>query len=338
MLVLEKGGKRVHVGAIVSIPASLQSAAGSDGATLSSPIAYWNVLGASVLERMVERLRMFGVSEISVVRENPTEPRNHEVGPIKGGAESDAVVSRYLGYGLETLLLVRIGPYVELDVADFLRFHRETPGPVSEVYDEHGALDLWAINAAHLRQEGESFRGMPPTPKHYAFAGYANRLWDAHDFRQLAKDALLGRAGIRPIGKEIATNVWANENAWIDESARIVGPAYIGENSRVHAACTITGASSIEQQCEIDCGTIIDDCCVLPHTYLGMALTVRNAIACEQTLFHLGRNVQLQFRDRRLMGVFPERGLLAQARSFWSAQVTGPLNPYSQPTDSIWHL
>jgi NDP-sugar pyrophosphorylase family protein len=283
----------------------------------------------------VARLRISGVSEISVLREDMTDT-SPESGLefITCGRESDDVLSRYLAYGLQTLLVVRLGPYVELDVNDFLRFHRETSSPVTQVFDRHGSLDLLAIEAAHLRDRMSTVRRSFKSRARYLFGGWVNRLRDIRDFRQLAKDALLGRVGIRPMGREIAANVWVNEDAWVEESAQIIGPAYIGKNSRVRANCTISGASSIEQECEVDCGTIVDDCCILPRTYLGMALKVHNAVASEHTLFHLGRNVQLHLHDRRLMGVFPERGLLGQARAFLSAS----LDPNGQPTNSFWHL
>jgi len=329
----------VHVGAIITIPSSLSAGEElcEDGDL--SPIAYWEVLGASVLYRMVERLRISGVSEISVLRESATlgQPASG-VGFIKCGREWEDVVGRYLSYGLETLLLVRMGLYVELDVSDFLRFHREVVSPVTRVFDRRGALDVLAIDAAHLRDKtGSICRSFKPRAR-YSFGGYANRLRSILDFRQLAKDALLGRVGLRPIGREIAADVWVNEDAWIHDSAKIIGPAYIGKNSRVDAACIISGASSVERLCEIDCGTSVDDCCILQRTYLGMALKVRNAVASEHTLFHLGRNVQLQLHDRRLLGVSSERRLLGQTLSLPSASMPASFYPPGQPTESDWHL
>jgi hypothetical protein len=327
----------VHVGAIVTISTSVPSE-GFGGGVRSSPMACWDLLGASLLDRTVERLRMSGVSEITIVREHGTSAQSSSgIELINCLPEWDNVVSRYLGYGLKTLLLVRVGPYVELDVTEFLRFHRESSSPVTQANDQQGALDLLAIDATHLRDTLGSYGGILQSPARYTFLGHINRLWDAHDFRQLVRDALFGRAGIRPLGREVAANVWVHEDAWVDESTRIVGPAYIGKNSRVNAGCMISGASSIEQQCEIDCGTTVDDCSILSRTYVGMALKLRNAVASEHTLFHLGRNVELQFHDRRLMGVVPERGFLEQARVFLSAPGAA-LDSYSQPTNSNWHL
>jgi hypothetical protein len=328
----------VHVGAIVTIPHSSPSAGKFCGGGHLSAVASWDVLGASPLSRTLERFRISGVSEISILREDGTSAQpDSGLGFIDCVPAWDSVVSRYLGYGLKTLLLIRIGPYVELDVTDFLRFHRETSSPVAQVYDQHGALDLFAIDAAHLRDKAGPFRGTLKSQTRYPFVGYTNRLQDVHDFRQLVKDALFGRAAIRPIGRELAANVWVNQDARVDESTRIFGPAYIGRNSRVQADSTIIGASSIEQECEIDCGTTVDDCCILSGTYLGMGLTVRHAVASEHTLLHLGRNVELRFHDRRLMGALRSEARW-QVRPSLSAPVPASLDPCSQPTNPNWHL
>jgi hypothetical protein len=289
-----------------------------------------------VLNRMVERLRASGVSEISLVQESVGSlPRYDDADFIMCGMEWDDTVARYLSYGLKTLLLMRVGNYVELDIADLLRFHREGSRPVSQVHDRQGPLDCFAIEAKSLRDKKSLSEGMT-TCSRYPFAGYANRLADAQDFRQLTRDALAGRAGIVPIGREIAANVWANDDAWIDETAMIEGPAYIGKNSRVRAACTLSASSTVEQDCEIDCGTRIDDSSILPHTYLGMGLNVRDAVVCGDALFHLGRNLELQLHDRRLMGASPVRRFLGQARSFFSFS-TPPPSP-GQPTTFNRHL
>jgi NDP-sugar pyrophosphorylase family protein len=317
----------VYVGAVLIIPFSSPLAT----TRLSSPIACWEVLGATVLNRVVERLRASGVSEIAVVQESMASLRRcGDAQFIKCGMEWDDTVARYLNYGLKNLLLIRVGSYVELDIPDFLRFHREVSSPVAQVHDQHGPLDVFAIDGNGLRDKTAFSDGMTKCSR-YPFAGYANRLGDAQDFRQLTRDALAGRAGIVPIGQEIAANVWVNDGASIDETAKINGPAYIGKYSRVRAACTLSESSSVEQDCEIDCGTTIDDSCILPHTYVGMGLSVRDAVACGDTLFHLGRNVELQLHDRRLMGSAP-------ARSFFRSLLSTPPPSSGQPTTFNRHL
>jgi hypothetical protein len=316
----------VHIGAIVTIPVAFSSA---NTETRWAPIARWELLGTSVLAQVVGRLRVSGINEISLLPEITTGAEPNFLKSVHRPREWDSVISRYLSYGMETLLLVRIGAYVEVDFRDFLRFHREGSKSISQVFDGDGALDLWAIEADRLKDDaswGFERRGR------YRFNGYTNRLWDAHDFRRLAEDALFGRAAIPPIGKEIAPNVWSND-AWIDPSAQIIGPAYIGKQARVHASCRISGATSVEQQCELDCGTTVHGCCILPRTYLGVALNVRDAIVSEHTLFHLGREVEIHFHDSRFMGSSPAKGHPEQLPS----NAAPGSEPYQLPGPN-WHL
>ena len=285
----------------------------------TAPIAQWDVLGKSVVDRVRERLHVFGVSEIAVISEQNVGGE-HGAGAADFWTAWNDVISRYLKLDLTTLLLVRVGPYIELDIADFLQFHRETSSAMTQVYDARGALDLVAVDGKRLAQGTGTFRSRLQTliPKHkrYPFSGYCNRLADVRDFRRLATDALWGRAAIRPLGQEIRANVWISENARIDESARTLAPAYIGRNSRVNADCVIHGACAIEQDSEIGFGTTLEDSCVLAGTYVGPGLRVCGGVVYQQTFFHLGRNVQLQFHDRRLLGKSAlARGFLGHRRA-----------------------
>ena len=309
----------MYVGAILTVPpgirlppASLETNMtdwqGSAPASVHTrPIAEWDVLGRSVLDRVFERFRMFGVVEISVIHEQAMH--STAKAGISGSnfwLECEATVWRYLQLNLETLLLVRVGPYLDLDLADFLRFHHEISSPMTQVYDQHGAVDLVALDAKRLVQGTDSLRRqlrtIMPKRRGYHFEGYANRLCNVADFRRLAKDSLRGRSGIRPIGREVCTNVWLGEKSRIGKSVHILPPAYIGKRCRVAAACIIHGASCIEKECKIDRGTVVDDSCILAGSYVGAGLNVVGGVVCQETFFHLRRDLQLQFHDSRLFG------------------------------------
>jgi Bacterial transferase hexapeptide (six repeats) len=325
----------VHIGAILTVPSEVRLqhlASNSNGngehsngfaPAGATQIAHWDVLGKSVLDRVCERLQVFGVSEIAII------PEQDLGNGIQPGSPANAfwttwndVMSRYVQFDLATLLLVRVGPYIELDIADFLQFHRETSSVMTQVHDAHGALDLVAVDGKSLRLSTGTFRHrlqtLIPRQKRYPFSGYCNRLADVRDFHCLAMDALRGRAAIRPIGREIRANIWLGDNARIDESARIVAPVYIGRNSRIQADSVISGACAIEQNSEIGCGTTVDESCILAGTYVGPGLRVCGGVVHQQTFFHLGRNVQLQLHDRRLFGKsVTSRGFLAHRGATW---------------------
>jgi hypothetical protein len=317
----------VYVGAIVTIAAGARREEESGRLSaqrpgshhsvpqllLGSPAVTWDVLGRSVLDRTLDRLRIFGTDHVTVISEDGlcrwSLPGTFTDHPHNGSGfwpAWEGVVSQYLSHGMETLLLVRLGPYVELDISEFLRSHREAGSSLTQAYHSQGPLDFVAVDAKQLRNAGHSFRagfsGMIGDRHEYRFKGYVNPLADPADFRRLAEDALRGQCAIRPIGHEVTPGIWVGNGARIDRSATLLAPAYVGRNSLVRASGTISGASAVEKECEVDCATTVDSSCILAHTYLGMGLSVSNAIVGAGRLFHLGRGVELQMGDNRLIG------------------------------------
>jgi hypothetical protein len=292
---------------------------------LGSPVAVWDLLGKSVLDRTVERLRVLGIDHVSIIAEDASQPvaaRSWSLvqGKLAGTgfwSTWDSVVSQYLNRGMETLLLARIGPYLELDIADLLRFQREHPEQLTQVYRNESALDLVVVDAAQLRQGAGSIRGrlsaLLANRRRYRFSGYFNPLAHPRDFRRLARESLLGRSAIRPVGEESGPSIWMGEGARVERSAKIFPPAFIGQNSYIAASCTITAASAVERDCEIDCGTIVEDSCIFPATYVGMGLSVRQSLVGARKMFHLGRDVEVEMHDPRLIGSLPASNHFARA-------------------------
>jgi NDP-sugar pyrophosphorylase family protein len=61
------------------------------------------------------------------------------------------------------------------------------------------------------------------------------------------------------------------------------------------------GGCSIERNCKIDYGTLIQESCILRDTYIGVALDVRRAIVAGPKIYPLNRNVEIKISDRRLL-------------------------------------
>jgi carbonic anhydrase/acetyltransferase-like protein (isoleucine patch superfamily) len=324
----------VYIGAIVTV-AGNGGAGGSNNSSrtgapvnapqllLGAPFAYSELLGQTMVDRVVHRLRAFGVEHVSVISEgvgNKIAVLHDPQGSHGFWSAWDSIVSRFLNQGIEELLLLRLGPYVEIDVPDLVRFHHASADPLTQVYDSKGPLDLVLVNAAELKQGNGSYRSrlsnLIPHRSRYRFSGYSNRLNSPSDFRRLVNDGLLGRCAIHPVGKEVHAGIWMNDYAVVDHTARIHAPAYIGAGTRIGAACAIGGSCAIEQGCEIDCGTTIEDCCIFPHTYVGLGLNLRHSIVSGSKLFNLKRNVEMQFNDRHLIAnTLASRNQLTNATS-----------------------
>ena len=270
---------------------------------------FLEILGQSLLERTIAKLRDLGTAQPHIIPDSPASTallpsRSAKATPFVAAWES--AVAHQVGQGAELLLLLRIGSYFDLDYDELLRFHLQEHSRLTQVYGPSGPLDVALVDATLFRALDGPYRKILATfiPEEHRFfyRGYVNPLNKAQDFRRLVEDGLSGRCGLHPVGTEVTPGIWQGPGAQVDGSATISAPAFIGAGSRVAECCMIRGASAIERDCEIDCGTLVDQSCILQGTYVGVALDVRRSIVDNQTLFHLDRNIEVGFADKRLIG------------------------------------
>lgn len=263
------------------------------------PIVFWDLIGQSVLERTIDRLRGFGVELISVFHYGGYDGNEAQVDLW------DKTVLDYARSGVKRILLISLGAYSELDLLDFLRFHSESRSPVTNVVDDRGPLGITLIESKCAYADGAPPSSRLPAllscSSTYEYSGYSNRLAHSADYRQLAEHALRGLCDIRPVGQEVSPGVWVGEGARIHGSVRILGPSYIGAHSKIRSGSLIASGTTIERQCEIDCGTVVARASILPRTYLGPGLYVSQSIVCGTKLVHLGRNLSLELSETGLL-------------------------------------
>lgn len=280
---------------------SPRTASGRSTAPYSNcPVAYWDVLGQSILQRTVARLRRSGVRLVTVVqKENNNSTDSQSEGWERAFFE-------YVRTGVERVMLISLGAYSEFEVEEVVRFHGENQCPVTNVADEDGPLGITLIeskrvdhNFAQFRSRLSAFASCSST---FEFSGYVNRLSAASDYRQLVQHGLIGIAGARPIGREVKPGVWVGEGARISPSARILGPSYIGAHTKIRAGALIAGNTAIEQHCDVDCGTVVENSSILPRTYLGPGLHVTQSVVNGSRLIHLGRNLDVELGATGLIG------------------------------------
>ncbi len=316
------------------------------------PVALLDVLGKPVLLRVVDRLRKFGVSGITVIGEvgAAAQPfaRSATLGlPLLQATNGDvwrraeAVFCEHAQSGADLVLVLRLGAYAELDFEDLVQFHLDQRSHVTAVYTPDGVpLDMVAIassrrnDAAFLFRHG--LRQFRVPAARYVFGGYCNHLCKAADLRRLACDGFGARAQMAPEGSEIRPGIWAAPSARIQPGARILAPAYIGPHAKVRSAAVVTRGSVLEHHAVVDCGTVVEDSTVLPYTYVGAGLDVAHAVVGFRRIQHLRRGVEIEIADARLIGLVPARasvGALGQAvawASFLPAQILRGLFAKSQ--------
>jgi hypothetical protein len=209
--------------------------------------------------------------------------------------------------GAELILLIRLGPYAEIDYQDLIRFHAGHNGRVTAVTDGGGEMmDTYLVSASYrndaaflLRNQLRAFR-TPCVP--YGFTGYGNPLGSAADLRRLVVDAFSGRANIAPAGEQIKPGVWVAPGARLQRGARILAPSFIGGHTRIRAAAVITRCSAVEHHAEVQCGTVIEDATILPETIVGAGLDLAHAVVGFGRLASLRRQVEVEIGDTKLIG------------------------------------
>lgn len=278
------------------------------------PLACFEILGRSVLARMVEWLEVSQFSPITVIGEEGLANR-FQIGGAAietcltkpaddvWGLARTKVLEQFCN-GAEHVLLARLGAHVELDWARLMRFSHERGRGICRAFDQEGPLDLWLL-AREVAEKIESsvppeWVGMEVQP--YRSCSYVNRLRNLRELRKLVVDCLYSRCSLRPIGTEVKPGVWLDDQAHVHREARVVAPAYIGRRSKVQAAALITRSSTLEHDCEVGEATVVEEASILADTYLGRWLDVSNAVVDGNTFVDLRSEVAVEIADGALVG------------------------------------
>jgi hypothetical protein len=286
------------------MPGHLSSPAAPQARTLaqnnSHPVALWDLLGKSVLQRTSERLRRTAGQLISVAS-------NQSAAPPDGSPEQwEKDFLEFVRNGAERVLVVSSAIYSEVNFDEFVRFHLANGSQVSNVLDEQGPLGISLIEAKCADGDLSSFRNrlgaFSSCSSSYEFAGYRNRLAGPADYRALVRDALWGRCELKPEGREVSPGVWCGNGARVSASVQIIGPAYIGYRARVRAGVLLAPGTAIEQRSEVDCGTVVENSSILPRSYLGPGLHVSQSVVSGSRVIHLGRNIDVELSSTGLLG------------------------------------
>ncbi|MGO9517645.1 MAG: hypothetical protein ACLPND_11415, partial [Candidatus Korobacteraceae bacterium] len=208
----------------------------------------------------------------------------------------------------DLILVLRIGPYLEIDHEKLIQHHLDKHCCVTATVDTDGRrLDYFILNAS-ARNDAAALFGSRMTrlrkqEEPFRFTGYVNRLRDASDLRRLAVDGLLARNSVNPQGRQVRPGVWVQRPAHIHRKARIVAPAFIGAHARIRDAAVITRASAVEHHAQVDCGTVVEDSTLLPFTCLGAGLEVAHSVSGFRRLIDLPRKTEVEINDGKILGM-----------------------------------
>lgn len=278
-IVFQKEGKGVELAAVVEVPAQEEFVPFPRGRRLRANqglhpfLPSWApVLGNDLLGSWTERVRKLGMKSLWLTSSLQEDGRFH------------SALTSFARKGVERILLIRLKSYAEMDLADLVRFHCEGRNRWTEAHDVRGQLGISLLDGLALYGGDTGEPCSTSADKRtssgrtwYQFNGYAKRIFSARERQELVGDALTGACAMRPLGREVQDKVWVAEGARVDSSARLIGPAYIGARCIIGAGATIGPFASVEHDCQIDCGTTVEQSTILPYTYLSPGLLVRRA-------------------------------------------------------------
>ncbi|MGH9495342.1 MAG: hypothetical protein ACRD3B_10120 [Candidatus Sulfotelmatobacter sp.] len=295
------------------VASKLQSlAAVSSGLGRAASSCLLPILGNDVLQTWTDRIRKVGVRDIWL-----TSASQH------GMAETKPALRQLVRQGIERLLMIKLKSYAEMDLSDLVRFHCERGSSVTEVLDSHGRLGISLYDQLALSVEGRAGNFTRSACTQYSFDGYAKRILTAKERQELVCDALTGACAMRPVGEQIGEQVWMGNDVDIAQSAKIVGPSYIGDRATIRAGTTIGPFASVECDCVVDCGTAVERSTVLPATYVGIGLMVRHAMVDGSQLQDLDSGVVADLQPAGLARRISQRR--SKHKTFWvDPQISSP--------------
>lgn len=305
-----------------SVPPSFRADESEDARLQSGvPLTCVEVLGQSVLERVVEGLRAAEVSTISLFAASCLRGAMDEIdqGPNiycnwveNVWSAATQCLNSYRESGIDPVVVIRLSAYTDVDVAAVLQSHQDEDRPVTRVVCGQGPLDIWIVdvNCVAANENLATALGAEEVA-HYESSAYVNRLEHPRDLRRLVVDSLTSRCRLRPHGHEIRPGVWISDTAEVHRGARIVAPAFIGRSAKIEEQSLITRCSNVESNSHVDYGTVVEDSAILSNTYVGIGLDVAHSIANGNNLINLERDVTLRISDPGVMR--PNRVLRKEA-------------------------
>ena len=285
---------------------------------LGFPVGALDLLGQPVVCHVIDRLKSYGISEISLLTssrlpEGMKAKISAEVDLVECASEdvwgtAEATFLRLASQRPDSVMILRIGAYAEVDFHQLLKFHFARRNGATIVCDHLGyPLDIVALDPSRkieaIHVISQNMRWNWRASEIFHSYGYVNLLRDGKDFRRLAEDALMRRCALIPRGQELKPGVWVGKHARIHRNATIEGPTFIGDQAKVGAGTFLSGCSTLEHHCRVDQRTLVDNSTVLPYSYVGESLNLVQSVVGFSQIAQVKRNATVSIADAKLTGV-----------------------------------
>ena len=306
--------------------------AGLQPLTNNSCAALLPVAGKTVIEYTLEDLARAGISEAVIVASAHADRVEAHLG--KGerwgmqldyfpsrGAEHPATLLRRYARDLEGPFLLIRGDVLRSSIVTFIDNAAALAEPLTEARIDGAAVGVCLCQAGIATLETLCW----PYADSPAVAAPANPVelmdacWSALDSLAAYHRANLDVVASRYPGLKLAG--WARESgltvgrgSHVDNQSLAGEHAFIGRSTRVRPSARLTGTSVISDNCFIDTQATITDSVILPGTYVGENIEVRNAIVNGNQVIRIDSGASYRVTDRFLLTQMQPQGSSLSAR------------------------
>lgn len=292
------------------------------------------VLDRPILQHLVERLVDQGVRELEVVVSDHPEAVRALLGDgrrwgvsvryqlARDGARPAAALKRAARGGLDPVAIA-LGDTLVPAALPIGSPHATvfcTPGPADDGTDAAGGpqwsglawapprlleelpdatrvseLGPWLIDRAHACGAIRAVPGRLSTR--------TPREWIAAQSAALAREV----SGLLFDGRESEPGVWLGRNVRVEPGVRFVAPVWVGENTRVEGFATLGPGAAVGAGSIVGPTARVESAVVLPGTYVGEGLELRDAIANHGTLTHARIGASVDVADAFLLSAVEGR-------------------------------
>jgi hypothetical protein len=155
---------------------------------------------------------------------------------------------------------------------------------------DHREMGSWLVDRAHA---GGAVRAV--------HARLTTRT--ARDWLRAQRAALEGEVpGLLLGGRQVRPGVWLSRNCALHADARLVAPAWVGEDTRVERGAVVGPGAVVGAGSIVDAGAHVEGALVLPGTYLGESIELRDAVADRGLVTHARIGATVPIRDPFMVG------------------------------------
>lgn len=283
-------------------------------------VALLPVAGKPVIEHTLDLLAGAGVKEAVVALSSHAEQVRALLGdgrrwgmalsywPTRGEESPAAVLGQIPESPHASCLLIRGDMVRAAKLADFLA--RASASGASLAYGLiEGRAAGFALCSGPLAEPGPlHWPALASSAEPDAAAGVelgpgaAHSLESLADYHRANQEAAAGRIdGLLLPGRETALGLTQGRNTRISPRSLKVGAAFVGSACRVHDSAELSGVVVISDHVIVDRQARLTDSVILPHTYVGELVDIKNAIVRGNDLIRVDTGAHLRLTDAFLL-------------------------------------